>query len=157
LQNLYSLDDQLADAVFLTDVDDVRLLLEQGANPDTRDEEQRTPLMNAVRDCNSELVRILLEAGADPNLCDEDGWTALDAAVYRGSLNTVWLLIHYGAEVTAQGDTGHSVLLRAGLAPGGSTEIANLLQRWGARDHLPASGNARTNTRRQRSSETTAS
>ena len=141
MQTLYSLDDQLVDAVFLADVDDVRLLLEQGANPDAWDEEQRTPLMNATRDCHSEMVRILLEAGADPNLRDEDDWTALDAAVYRGTFDTVWLLIHYGAEVKAQNDTGRSVLLRAGLAVGGSTEIADLLGRWGARSHVPvASG-----------------
>lgn len=136
---LYSLDDQLVDAIFLSDVDDVRLLLAQGANPDACDEEQRTPLMNATRDCNSELVRILLEAGADPNLRDEDGWTALDSAVYRGSLDSVWLLIHYGADVNAQSDTGGSVLLRAGLSVGGSPETANLLRRLGAHAPLPVS------------------
>ena len=64
----YTLDDQLVDAAFLSDVDEVRLLLQQGANPDTRDDEQRTPLIHATQDCHRELIRILLEAGADPNL-----------------------------------------------------------------------------------------
>ena len=143
METFYSLDDQLVDAVFLADVDDVRLLLEQGANPDTWDEEQRTPLMNATRDCNGAMVRILLEAGADPNLRDEDGWTALDVAVYRGTLDTAWLLVHYGADVTAQSDTGRSVLLQAGLAAAGSTEVIDLLQRWGARAHRPAGTSSR--------------
>lgn len=133
---LYSLDDQLIDAAFLSDIDDVRLLLGQGANPDARDEEQRTPLMNATTDCNRELVHVLLEAGADPNLRDQDGWTALDVAVYRKTLDIVWLLVHFGADVNAQDDTGSSVLVRALLACGGSTEIPDLLRRWGARDDL---------------------
>jgi ankyrin repeat protein len=147
LKNLYSLDDQLVDAIFLSDVDDVRLLLEQGANPDTWDEEQQTPLMNATRDCNSAMVRILLEAGADPNLRDDDGWTALDVAVYRGTLDTVWLLIHYGADANAQNGTGRSVLLRAGLAAEDSTGVTDRLQRLGTRDHRPAGVVARTITR----------
>jgi uncharacterized protein len=134
LPTSYTLDDQLVDAAFLSDVDEVRLLLQQGADPDTRDDEQRTPLMYVTQDCHHELVRILLEAGADPNLRDEDGWTALDLAVYRRAPDIAWLLVHYGADVNAQDDLGRSVLLRAVLVSGGSSDMLDLLRRWGARD-----------------------
>jgi ankyrin repeat protein len=137
LQSFYSLDDELADAVFLSDMDDVRRLLDRGADPDARDEEQRTSLMNATQDGHRELVRMLLEAGADPNLRDADGWTPLDVAVYRKALDLIWLLVHFGADVNAQDDLGISVLMRAVLASNGSTEVVDLLQRWGARADLP--------------------
>ena len=142
LQSLYSLDDELADAVFLSDMDDVRALLAQGADPDARDEEQRTSLMNATLDGQRDLVRVLLEAGADPNLRDADGWTPLDVAVYRKALDLIWLLVHFGADVNAQDDIGISVLMRAVLASNGSTEVVDLLQRWGARAHVPDSPRA---------------
>ena len=142
MQSFYSLDDELADAVLLSDIDDVRALLERGADPDARDEEQRTSLMNATMDGQRELVRVLLEAGADPNLRDADGWTPLDVAVYRKALDLIWLLVHFGADVNAQDDLGISVLMRAVLASNGSGEVVDLLQRWGARADLPESPRA---------------
>ena len=133
----YSLDDELVDAVFLADLADVRALLDRGADPDTRDEDHRTPLMNATMDGERELVRVLLEAGADPNLRDADQWTPLDVAVYRKSLDLIWLLLHFGADVNAQDDLGISVFTRALLAAHGSAEVVDLLQRWGARGDVP--------------------
>ena len=135
--SLYSLDDELADAVFLADTEDVRALLGRGADPDARDEDQRTPLMNATMDGHRELVHMLLEAGADPNLRDADQWSPLDVAVYRKSLDLIWLLLQFGADVNAQDDMGISVLTRALLAAHGSAEIIDLLLRWGARGDVP--------------------
>jgi ankyrin repeat protein len=137
LQSLYSLDDELVDAVFLCDIDEVRALLQRGANPDARDEDHRTLLMNATQSGHREILRALLEAGADPNLRDADQWTPLDVAVYRKAFDMVWQLVQFGADVNAQDDMGISVLLRAVLASNGSTEIVDLLQRRGARSDLP--------------------
>lgn len=99
MQYSYSLDDELVDAAFVSDVDAVRLLLARGASPDARDDERRTALMTAVSEQNRELVRVLLEAGADPNLRDEDGWTALDLAVARRTHEIIALLASFGADV----------------------------------------------------------
>jgi len=137
LHSLYSLDDELVDAVFLSDIDDVRALLDRGADPDARDEEHRTLLMTATMDGHRDIVRLLLENGADPNLRDADQWTPLDVAVYRKALDMVWLLVHYGADVNAQDDMGISVLLRAIMTSNGSGTILDLLQRQGARSDLP--------------------
>jgi len=59
----------------------VRLLLEQGADPNCSDE-NGTPLKNAIaveEDC--ELVRLLLEYGADPTTGDDNGVTPFEYAV----------------------------------------------------------------------------
>lgn len=134
MQYLYSLDDELVDAAFLEDLDDVRCLLAQGANPDARDEEQRTPLMLAVAEGHREMVRALLEAGADPNLRDQDGWSALDVAVARKMIEIAWLLVQFGADVNASDDLHRSPLARAKLA-GQPDPIVQLLVRWGAKDN----------------------
>lgn len=134
MPNCYSLDDELVDAAFLADVNDVRLLLAQGGNPDARDEEQRTPLMLAVAEGHRELVQVLLEAGADPNLRDLDGWSALDVAVARKMIEIVWLLVQFGADVNASGDLGHSPLSRALLTAGEPDPVVQILVRWGARE-----------------------
>ncbi len=136
---LYTLNDELLDAVFLRDADEVCKLLARGADPNAFNEERCTPLMMATVEGDVEIARSLLEAGADPNLVDGDGWTALDVAVYRRTLDLVWLLLQYGAAATAQTDTGSKVLVRAMF--GGqrnADEILRLLPGWGSAGDLPA-------------------
>ncbi len=132
MPSCYSLDDELVDAAFLADVNDVRLLLAQGASPDARDEEQRTPLMLAAAEGHRELVQVLLEAGADPNLRDRDGWSALDVAVARKMIEIVWLLVQFGADVNASDDLGRSPLSRALLTASEPDPMVQVLARWGA-------------------------
>ncbi len=137
MNRFYSLDDQLVDAVFLDDLDEVRTLLGRGASPEVRDEENRTPLLAAVAAGNRALVALLLEAGADPNARDTDGSTPLHVAAQRRALDLVWLLVRHGADVNAQDEDGTSVLGRALLGCAGRTEAVELLRRSGARDDLP--------------------
>jgi hypothetical protein len=136
---LYSLNDELLDAVFLRDAEEVCQLLAKGADPDAFNEERCTPLMMATVEGDTEIARSLLEAGADPNLADGDGWTALDVAVYRRTLDLVWLLLQYGATATEQSNTGSKVLVRAMF--GGkrnADEILRVLPGWGRSTDLPA-------------------
>lgn len=128
---LYTLNDELLDAVFLRDGDEVRRLLQRGADPDARDDERCTPLMMATIEGDTEIVRTLLEAGADPNLADSDGWTALDVAIYRRTVDLIWLLLQYGAAASTLPDTGSRVLVRAVFGgPRSTEEIARLLPGW---------------------------
>jgi hypothetical protein len=53
-------------------------VLEQGANIDVRDENQRTPLMNAALNNNMSVVNALLENGADWEAVDSDNESVLD-------------------------------------------------------------------------------
>jgi uncharacterized protein len=133
----YSLDDQLVDAVFLSDADDVRALLAQGADPDARDEEQHPALALAIADGGPDLVRLLLESGANPNLRDADGLMALDVAVYRRRLDLVWLLLRFGADANTCDEQGLSTLWRASLVSTEDSRIHELLWRTGAGSERP--------------------
>lgn len=127
MSSFYPLDEQLVDAVFLTDTDDVRALLSQNADPDARDDAQRTVLAIAVADGSSELVQLLLEAGADPNLHDADGLSPLDVAIYRRRLDLAWLLVQFGAG--SKGAVSESTLWRANLVGLGAPGIHALFDR----------------------------
>jgi uncharacterized protein len=113
LSVLYTPDHALVDAVFLSDTDDVRRLLGEGADPDARDESQRPALMLATAEGDVASARLLLEAGADPNLRDADGWTALEVAVSHRRVHLVRLLVQFGAAPDRRSDSSGSVLLRA--------------------------------------------
>jgi uncharacterized protein len=138
LSNSFSLNDELLNAVFLRDADEVRKLLAAGADPDARDEDRCTPLMMATVEADVEIAHFLLQAGADPNLADDDGWTALDVAVYRRSLDLVWLLLQYGAAGSEQTDTGGKVLVRAMFGQKNAADILRLLPGWGGTNDYPA-------------------
>ena len=127
MSSFYSIDEQLVDAVFLTDTEDVQTLLLQDADPDARDDENRTVLSIAVADGSCELVRLLLEAGADPNLRDDDGLIALDIAIYRRRLDLAWLLVHFGAGT--KGVASESTLWRASLVALEDPGIQALVER----------------------------
>ena len=48
-----------------------RILLENGANPNTRDSQGITPVSRAVHACGLETTRVLIEYGADPTIIDK--------------------------------------------------------------------------------------
>lgn len=64
-------------------LDTARLLLENGANPDFRNDQQQTPLMAAARSNQGAVIECLLAAGAQASLVDADGHCALDFAIAR--------------------------------------------------------------------------
>ena len=76
----------------------VRLLLEQGADPDIRDAEGRTALhLVSARGMGSETIRALVEAGADMNARDHEGRTPLDHAEPARSRAAARTLAELGA------------------------------------------------------------
>lgn len=62
----------------------VRVLLDDGADPNARDEGGTTPLMNAAWFGCVDAVRELLQRGADPHLRDDKNRSARDLASERG-------------------------------------------------------------------------
>ncbi len=72
----------LVAAVLREDAAIVRLLLEHGANPNTRIDEGCWSVLDcAVEDHSLEIARLLVEHGADVNARSEDGFTVLHHAV----------------------------------------------------------------------------
>ena len=70
----------------------VHRLLNLGADPNVQEEDDPTPLMDAVGRGNLDLVKVLLDAGADPQRTAEEGLTAFDLAVRNREREIVKLL-----------------------------------------------------------------
>lgn len=129
--------------------DDVRKLLEQGANPNSRDpnpsEQGRTALIAAASEGRADCVRALLEAGARHDLATTTNqWlgpteTPLIAAARAGHAECVRALLGAGAEPDAPDDQGSTPLIEA--ARGGFAEVVALLLDAGADPmHRPPAG-----------------
>jgi len=80
--------------------DIIRFLLENGADPNTRNDLGNTALALASASCKSCDVapEILLKARADPNIQNNAGWTPLMVASSRGYVGGVETLLKYGAD-----------------------------------------------------------
>jgi len=101
--------------------EDMRVLLEHGANPNAHNHAGVTPLMWAAADAVK--VQLLLERGADPRIRSLDGRTALLAAVTRsGSGRVVRLLLAHGADPTKEiGSASNSAVALAAAAADADT------------------------------------
>lgn len=87
-----------AEAILFGSAADVRALLENGLDPNSKNAQRTTALMMAIPDEGK--VRLLLEAGAEVNAKADSGFTALMVATaYRGTTNIVRLLLDKGAKV----------------------------------------------------------
>ncbi|HEX3446478.1 MAG TPA: ankyrin repeat domain-containing protein [Chthoniobacterales bacterium] len=64
--------------------DVIKILLDYGAEVDSRSGDGRTPLILAASKGNKDLVSMLLQAGADPSLTDQSGATAESTAAAKG-------------------------------------------------------------------------
>lgn len=88
-------------AAELGDVNQVRVLLSEEANPNECNRFAETPLIFALKSLKKgsfhEIVELLLEAGANPNVTTTLGFTALDCAEARKDTQSVSLLIQHGA------------------------------------------------------------
>ena len=104
----------LAQAATLPSDHCVRLLLEAGADVNTRDDHaKRTALMAAVVNDREECVKTLLAAGAVVNMSDSEEQTALYKAAERHHSNCVDMLIKAGSDVNVKGQSGNTPLLAA--------------------------------------------
>ena len=78
--------------------EDVRLLLEHGANPNVREPRTgRTPLFEAGAAGNLKALNDLLKAGADVNAQDFEGDTVLHRAAYGDNTELIKWLLRHGA------------------------------------------------------------
>jgi hypothetical protein len=76
---------------------EVRSLLDRGADPAARDDYGTTPLHLACRRGSLAIARLLLDRRADPNAVNQSGTTPLHEAASSGDVDTVQLLLSHGA------------------------------------------------------------
>ena len=88
-------------------------LLNDGADPNTKDRWCKTALMWASRKGHRECMELLITKGADLNEKDEDGTTALMWASRKGHRECMALLITKGVDLNEKNNDGNTALMVA--------------------------------------------
>jgi ankyrin len=117
---------RLPEAAKNSDIDTVRALIADGADPDTRGSFDTPALHWLVRVNDVETTRLLLEAGADANATTGLGVTPLNLAVEGGNTAMIALLLEHGADANGILPSGESLLMMA-AAVGVKDAVATLL------------------------------
>ncbi|QKX59877.1 uncharacterized protein TRUGW13939_07019 [Talaromyces rugulosus] len=109
----------------------VRILLQNGANPDARGGDlNASPLCIAAHIRSYPIVKLLIENGADVNVADNGGLFPLHHAAHNGHMEMVSLLLKHGAKVDPHENNRKSPLWLA--AQFEKTEIVRVLLENGA-------------------------
>jgi len=97
-------------AAFVGNVDNVKLLLDRGADIRLRAKTKfhNTPLLIALLTGHVDTVRLLLDRGADIFDRQAEGTAALHHAALSGDLEMVKLLLERGAELNSREDNGRT-------------------------------------------------
>jgi ankyrin repeat protein len=128
-------DDELADAIVANDIERVRYLLAHGANPDARDGDGYTALINATRFSFLELATYLAGHNANVNLGDRNNWTPLIYAAWEDNPELVSMLMKHGAKIDVVSADGLTALAIA--AQNGKFKAAEALVAAGADVNAP--------------------
>eukprot|EP00899_Mesostigma_viride_P010683 jgi/Mesvir1/19616/Mv09910-RA.2 len=92
-----------------SDVEMIKLLIEGGADLNSKDKMGMTPLHRSTADAKA--MKLLVDGGADLNIEDQDGKTALFAACTQQKWDVISMLIKDGADVTVRNKAGNTVLM----------------------------------------------
>lgn len=95
------------------DLDTVTAFLKAGGSVDVRDDQQRTPLMLALRGGHSMIAESLIVKGASLSARNRNGWTPFMYAVRHGSMKDVRLLLKKKADFQAGDNEGWTPLMSA--------------------------------------------
>jgi ankyrin repeat protein len=119
-------------------VEALKILLDQGADPNARNQAGATPLVYAA--WSFERSRLLVEHGASVNVATNQKITPLlVAAAAEENARTVRYLLNNGADIKAQDEDGEDALTRAAFS-GDVETLKLLLERGGDPKHADKSG-----------------
>lgn len=130
----YSINHALPAAVARKFTQTTALLLERGADVNTHQPYEISPLMYACDNRDDDTVRLLLRHGADVNAHGYEGrFTPLIMTTEFGVATTMQILLEHGADVDAQDRYGHTALM---LVPGEDLRKVKLLLTYKANVNL---------------------
>lgn len=95
------------------DVENTKLLLRHGANPNIAPIKGDTPLQSAARAKSSDCVRLLLNAGAHVDFQGVARMTVLQIAATNGAVDVAEILLEHGADVDGKSQLGSTALMFA--------------------------------------------
>jgi ankyrin repeat protein len=122
----------LHEAAAAGDVEQVRLLISNGADVNEKDNDGRTPLHSAARYARKDVVAVLLAQGASINEADGSGQTPLHLAADFGAKLVPELLLAKGAQINARDNAGNTPLHAAAAFSGVHEDLLELLIAKGA-------------------------
>lgn len=128
----------LLDKANAGDTAKVDQILSFGADVDSRDDENDTPLIVASRSGHEETVKVLLEKGADVGATNNSRANSVSAAAEAGHIKALRILLDAGAALDNRNQDGLTPLALASLR--GHADVVRLLLDEGA--DLKARGNA---------------
>jgi ankyrin repeat protein len=96
------------------------VLLESGADVNSTDDEEWTPLHEASYSGHGSVVKVLLESGASVDVTNDEGETSLHVACTQGHGSVVKMLLESGADDSNTGDEGRTPLHEASYSGHGS-------------------------------------
>lgn len=103
----------LFNAIKEKDIAKVDYIIKNGANVNSKNDEDWTVLMEASCINSIEIIKLLIKAGADVNAYDESGWTALMEATNNKNIDILKVLIESGANVNFKADNGWTALINS--------------------------------------------
>lgn len=98
-------------AMLSLDREKVFSLVEEGADPDSKDKSGKTLLMYSVEEKWPEVIELLLKKGADANAKDRDGWTAMMHAALENQTELLKVFEQAGVKMPYSGNKKHDLLV----------------------------------------------
>lgn len=128
-----AIDRALYEAANEGQLDEVKELVQAGANPSAIVYGDGSPLIGAARSGRADITRYLLDQGADPNGVVPGDGSPLIAAAGHGRLDQVQMLVDRGADVNLAVEGDENPLMNA--AEGGHLAVVQYLVSKGADIH----------------------